>query len=301
MKATVTFQIPRLLLTAGWLFAAAALRSEAASPIPTGVPEPGLILWGAVVNATNAAQPISIASASWSVSDGSNTAVYAQMTRPPVRTFTQGGQSFYVLEVPFDTRRFGGIQLSDPATEGVRSFELMSASPPAYLLTPTINGMLAAVRSIDGAASGASNVTVAGFNAGVRGRVIRVDLAITPTTETYEQWATRLFGSSSSPSAAPGADPDHDGLSNAGEYAAGTNPLDPASVFRLLQVSVSGNQATVNWQSVAAKQYVIESATSIAGPWTDAGSMLSSSAVSQASVTRPDPAHAFFRVRVVAP
>ncbi|HXI53164.1 MAG TPA: hypothetical protein VNH84_16725, partial [Candidatus Saccharimonadales bacterium] len=61
MKATVTFQIPRLLLTAGWLFAAAALRTQAASPIPTGVPEPGLILWGTVVNATNAAQPISIA------------------------------------------------------------------------------------------------------------------------------------------------------------------------------------------------------------------------------------------------
>ncbi|HXJ72750.1 MAG TPA: thrombospondin type 3 repeat-containing protein, partial [Candidatus Dormibacteraeota bacterium] len=257
--------------------------------------------WGTVVNTTNAAQPIGITSASWSVTDGNSNAVFTSQTRPPVRIFTQGNQSFYVLEVPFDTRRFGTIQLANPATEGINSFELLSSSPPTYILTPTVNGVLATVRSVDGAPSGAASVPVAGFNTTVRGRVIRVDLSITPTTETYEQWATRIFGSSGQPAANPNADPDHDGLTNAGEYAAGTNPLDPSSALRLLQIAVTGTQATVGWQSVASKQYVLESATNVAGPWTEAASVLAATSSAQASVPRSPVLPTFYRIRVVTP
>jgi hypothetical protein len=252
-----------------------------------------------VVNATNASQQISIESASWSVTDGTSTGVYTALSRPPVRTFIQGNQSFYVLEVPFDTRRFGAIQLDDPANEGVKSFPLQSSAPPTYLLAPTVNGVPATVRSIDGAPSSGTNVPVAGFNATVRGRVIRVDLAITPITETYEQWATRIFGGIGLPSASPGADPDQDGLSNASEYAAGTNPLDPASTLRVVQISFTGNQATVGWQSVASKRYVLESASSLSGPWTDAASILASASSVQTSVARSAGGlPTFYRVRV---
>lgn len=299
-----TFITTRRILAAaaGILIAATATWSPAASTIPTGVPEPGLIIWGTVVNATNTSQQISISSASWSVSDGTKTSVYTQLTRPPVRTFTQAGQYYYVLEVPFDTRRFGTIQLSDPATEGVNSYELMSSSPPTYVLVPTINGALATVRSIDGAPSGGANVSVSGFNANVRGRVIRVDLAITPTTETYDQWATRIFGNSGLPAASPNADPDHDGLNNAAEFAAGTNPLDPSSALRLLGVTVTGSQATIGWQSIVSKQYVLESATNVDGPWADAASVLASNSIAQASVARPPASpQLFYRVRLAAP
>jgi len=270
--------------------------------VPPGVPEPGLIVWGTVVNATNTSQQIGITSASWSVSDGNNIAVYSQLSRPAVRTFNQSGQSYYVLEVPFDTRRFGAIQLADPASEGVRSFPLASSSPPAYLLTPTINGGLATVRSVDGAPASGGNVPVTGFNATVRGRVIRVDLAIVPTTETYDQWATRIFGSAGQPSASPNADPDHDGLNNAGEFAAGTNPLDGSSALRLVQVAITGNQATVSWASVANKQYVLEAATNPTGPWTDAASVLATNPSTQATIARtPGDARRFYRVRVAVP
>lgn len=288
-------------LIAFWLGAGTFLCS-AGSSIPPGVPEPGLILWGNIVNTTNTSQPISITSASWSVTDGAQTSVYSQLTRPPVRTFTQGDQNYYVLEVPFDTRRFGTIQLADPATEGVNSFQLASSSPPTYTLTPTINGALATVRFIDGAPAGGGSVPVAGFNSNVRGRVIRVDLSITPVSESYDQWATRIFGSVGSPNAAPNADPDHDGLTNAGEYAAGTNPLDASSTLRLLQISVTANQATLGWQSIASKQYVIESATNVVGPWTNAASVVAQSALAQAILPRtPAGPPAYFRVRVVSP
>jgi hypothetical protein len=302
MNAFVTLRTSRILVVTGCWIAATTSWVRAASTLPPGVPEPGLIIWGNVVNTTNVSQQIGITSASWAVTDGTNTAVYSQLTRPSVSTFTQGDRSYYVLEVPFDTRRFGTIQLDNPANQGLNSFELVSSSPPTYLLTPTINGVLASVRFIDGAPSAGSNISVAGFNAAVRGRVIRVDLSITPTTETYDQWATRIFGGTGVPSASPGADPDHDGLTNAAEYAAGTNPLDASSVLRLLQIAVTANQATVGWQSVASKQYVLESATNIVGPWTDATSVLSSNLVSQASVLRsPTDLQTFYRVRVVSP
>jgi len=302
MKAILQFPITRVLAVTLCLIAVNAKRAEAATAVPPGVPEPGLILWGTVVNATNITQQIGIDSASWSVTDGTSTGVYTGQTRPAVRIFTQGDQSFYVVEVPFDTRRFGNIQLDDPINEGVKSFQLLSSSPPAYLLAPTINGVPASVRAIDGAPSAGTNVPVSGFNATVRGRVIRVDLSITPITETYEQWATRIFGSSGVPSASPGADPDQDGLTNASEHAAGTNPLDPASTLRLVQITFTANQATVGWQSVANKRYVLESASSVNGPWSDAASILAAAASVQTSVARsPSGQPTFYRVRVVTP
>lgn len=302
MNTFVTLPARGILAVAGCLIATTADWAHAAPALPTGVPEPGLILWGSVVNTTNASQPIGLTSASWSVTDGNSNAVYTPQTRPPVRIFTQGGQSYYVLEVPFDTRRFGTIQLDDPAADGVNSFPLASSSPPTYLLTPTINGVLATVRAIDGAPSGSANVPVAGFNATVRGRVIRVDLSIIPIVETYEQWATRIFGGSGLPAASPSADPDHDGLTNAGEYAAGTNPLDASSALRVLQIAITANQATVGWQSVASKQYVLESATNVAGPWSNAASVLALTSSAQASVARTAASpRVFYRVRVVSP
>src|ERR1051325_4543002 len=134
MNTIITLHIRRILAATGCLIAATAYWTDAAPALPTGVPEPGLILWGSVVNTTNTSQQIGITSASWSVTDGNNTAVYTSLTRPPVRIFRQGDQTYYVLEVPFDTRKFGTILLDDPATEGVNSFQLASLSPPTYLL-----------------------------------------------------------------------------------------------------------------------------------------------------------------------
>jgi hypothetical protein len=91
-------------------------------------------------------------------------------------------------------------------------------------------------------------------------------------------------------------------LNNAGEYAAGTNPLDPASALRLLEIAITGNQATVGWQSVATKRYVLESAPSVNGPWTDAASVVASTTSAEASVPRsPTNKLTFYRVRLVNP
>jgi len=273
--------------------------AHAAPAIPPGVPEPGIIIWGSVANATNNL-PIQISSASWTVTDGSNTAVYAQSTRPPVKILALAGASHYILEVPFDTRRFGSVVLSDPAVEGINSFELRSSSAPTYNLTATINGALANIKTIDGAPVSGTNVPVSGFTAAIRGRVIRADLTIIPVTETYQQWATRIFGSSGHPDAAPNADPDGDGFNNASEHAAGTDPRSASSLLNILGITVTPNQSTLQWQSVAGKQYVLETAPNPTGPWTEVSTTLASDSVAQVNASRsPSDARMFYRVRVV--
>jgi len=55
-------------------------------------------------------------------------------------------------------------------------------------------------------------------------------------------------------------DPDHDGATNAQELAAGTNPLDPQSVFKIVSVNPapSGSRVTVQWVSEASRRYDLE-------------------------------------------
>lgn len=298
-----THPIKKFLLGAGLLSLLSTLPVAASTVIPPGVPEPGLVLWGLVVNQTNVSQTLPIQTAQWSVTDGDKTAVFNAASRPAVRILSLDGQSFYVLEVPFDTRRLGQVTLSDPATVGLDSFELKASSPPTYVLTPTINGALATVRSVNGAPSSGESLPVAGFSSLTRGRVLRVDLAILPAADDYEAWAAGFFGDPNLPEAARDADPDGDGLTNEEEFAAGTDPTDPESVLRLLTLTFdpAGQDATLEWQSVAGKQYMIQSATNANGPWADVGSAVAGSA--EATQTQigvaPGTPRSFFRVRLV--
>jgi hypothetical protein len=55
----------------------------------------------------------------------------------------------------------------------------------------------------------------------------------------------------------PNADPDHDGISNLGEYLSDTDPHDPASVLRLNASRLSGNQVRLSWHAVPGRRYEI--------------------------------------------
>jgi hypothetical protein len=271
--------------------------------IPPGVPEPGLLIWGSVVNQTNTTQAVSIQSASWSVTDGAKTAVYTGQTRPAVRIVSLGGQSYYILQVPFDTRQLGGIALSDPIAQGIDSFELKAASPPAYILTPTINGVLASVRSVNGAPAAGESFPLTGFTSQTRGRVVRVDLAILPPADSYELWAAAIFGDANLPQAARTADPDGDGMTNEQEWAAGTDPLSAESVLQVLTLSLDpdASEAVLSWSSVAGKNYVIQGASATDGPWVDLTAPLTGSdeATAVNVGSGGDEPVRFYRVRLV--
>jgi hypothetical protein len=75
------------------------------------------------------------------------------------------------------------------------------------------------------------------------------------------------------PAAAPNADPDGDGMSNAAEYVAGTVPTNAASLLKVQSVMETISGATVTWQSVAGKTYQLFSRLQLASAtWQTAGS-----------------------------
>ena len=69
-----------------------------------------------------------------------------------------------------------------------------------------------------------------------------------------DSWRLLWFGTVSNALSAANADPDGDGASNWEEYVAGTNPLDPASVFQFLPgSSFAPSSFTLQWPSVVNK------------------------------------------------
>ncbi len=102
----------------------------------------------------------------------------------------------------------------------------------------------------------------------------------------------------------PAGDQDGDGQTNAAEALAGTNPLDPTSVFRIASVSrIAPSSVTIVWSSVAGIKYQVETSPDLSsGPsgFTPLGPVLTAS---QAASSYTDGAagsgHRFYRVTVV--
>jgi len=70
------------------------------------------------------------------------------------------------------------------------------------------------------------------------------------------------------------ADPDHDGMSNAEEYEAGTDPNDASSNLRVTAYNFShgGTNASLTWSSVPTRVYALERTPKLAPPvWADSG------------------------------
>ena len=100
---------------------------------------------------------------------------------------------------------------------------------------------------------------------------------------------------------APAADEDGDGQANADEQAAGTNPLDSASVFKATAITRTGGTVEVTFSSVAGLTYQLETSASMApGSWENTGPPLNAGGPSSVIVVAFDGENRFYRVRVVA-
>ena len=79
-------------------------------------------------------------------------------------------------------------------------------------------------------------------------------------TQTFQDWQLRYFGCTNCPEANPNADFDGDGMSNANEFLAGTDPTNTASAFRITAVSREGNNYRITWQTVGGRTNVVQGA-----------------------------------------
>ncbi len=97
------------------------------------------------------------------------------------------------------------------------------------------------------------------------------------------------------------ADEDGDGLLNSAEDAAGTNPFDPESRFRIISV-VRQNESSVQvvWASVAGRKYLLEAAGDLATGFAPvSGVVQSTGSTTQFTDTAGTDDHRFYRVTVV--
>jgi hypothetical protein len=117
-----------------------------------------------------------------------------------------------------------------------------------------------------------------------------------------DAWQTLYFGSSTSPNAAPGADPDGDGFSNLQEYLAGTNPTKPNEAPRISNFVFTGGVFRVNFPTVSNKYYQIQRRDDLlTGSWVG----FTNAFIGNGSTVQiPDPDAAtqlrrFYRIRLV--
>lgn len=122
-----------------------------------------------------------------------------------------------------------------------------------------------------------------------------------------DAWRATHFGGNgetATATSAATADPDGDGMDNLAEFLAGTVPMDPASVFRILSLTVdpATGARTVTFTSVSGKHYDVRASDNL----TDGFPLVIASdvpgtgaAISVTDPTQPPPARRFYRVVLV--
>ncbi len=279
------------------LFACFILQTHAQIP---AIPEPPIILYGTVTDKANNL-PVTITSVTWQVTDGTTTRGYSAATLPATR-IVSNGQSFYLLEVPQETRvvQNGAGQIT--LQPGGNGFEVKSPAP-TYTLTATINGSAATVKAVDSTSQppGTASASIADYTPATQGRMMRVDLWI--NEDPYLTWAAGYFPNPNAPEAAPGYDFDHDGFTNEKERLAGTDPTNGNSALRLANFSRATNGSTfsLTWTSVPGRTYQVETSQALlANQWTPIGDPVTATGTTSALTvpTASVESRRFFRVKV---
>ena len=258
------------------LFATNAAHSQS-------IPEPGLILYGQVRNIATGGSLMTYGTLRWTIQPPSGSAI---VVATPLTNIND--QFSYVLRVPFETP-LSGFTIS-PNTLA------LSNSPLTYTRSASVN--LQAATILSPASSSFS------FGAADRGRSERVDLQVSiamidsDNNGLDDNWEMTYFGHLGLD---PNADPDHDGMSNLGEFRAGTNPNDSQSRFAFVAVARDpAGGIDVRWSSVALHRYTIQRSGNLLGAFSNLQTNIDATPgtnfLRDATATNQGPY--FYRVRV---
>ena len=119
-------------------------------------------------------------------------------------------------------------------------------------------------------------------------------------------WETAYFGGTNAPEGCATNDADHDGLNNAAEWAAGTNPTNQDSVLAVapLYLPPGGTGVVVRWASVTNRVYALDRATNLTSGFgaplrTNLPATAPTNSYADTNAVGPGPY--FYRIRVNAP
>ena len=112
----------------------------------------------------------------------------------------------------------------------------------------------------------------------------------------------RYFPLFTATNAAPGADPDGDGFTNAAENIAGTDPTNAASLVKIEAITNNMAGATVVWRSISGKKYQLQSREQLGNGtnWTTLGSPVTATGATAFKLDAgATTGNKFYRVEVV--
>jgi hypothetical protein len=124
---------------------------------------------------------------------------------------------------------------------------------------------------------------------------------VTVTGTPLETWRFANFGSTlAAGDAADDADPDGDGQNNRAEFAAGTDPKNPADVFRVLASARVGNVFRVTVPTKPGRSYTLVRGPNPDGPWTTVTTVGPAASAGELTLDdpTPPPGSGFYRVAV---
>lgn len=206
-----------------------------------GVPEPGIVLYGVVQDPSQQRLTSGTLEIVYTDNSGRGTTNTA--------TLRDLGAYSYVTEIPFESSVPGNTNL----TSGV--LEMPKSGAPASILTRTARwfGTLATLQQ------GSSD----SISPQDKGKLTRLDLIVVTDSDNDgmpDAWEMHYFGNLTRDGR---GDFDGDGMSDAAEAAAGTDPTDPGSVLSLTIENSPPQIMLLRWKSVTGQTYTLLESTNL--------------------------------------
>jgi hypothetical protein len=266
------------------LLAAALFHLSAPATYASGIPEPSLTLYGKVLNKFNGATTrLTQGQIIWTFKPSGGGA-WVTVTNQLANI---NDQFSYVIQVPCETEAVGFV-----------------VSPNTLKVLPAATTLDRSTVKIQG--QSATFVTAAQASmplaANERGHIERVDLqiGIAPVDSDGDglpdDWEQSHFGWLGN---AGNEDADGDGVSNLAEYQAGTDPVDPNSMFTFVNIVPHAQGGVeVQWSSATDKSYTIQRSSNLLSGFTNIAVNLSATAPINTyhDVTATGPGPYFYRL-----
>jgi hypothetical protein len=113
-----------------------------------------------------------------------------------------------------------------------------------------------------------------------------------------DDWEQQYFGSTTA--AVATADTDGDGVTNYGEFVAGTNPKDANDRLAPINAVASGSSVTLTFRTVPLKRYYLEYTDDIAGnTWSTLGNIRAADSTTLTVSDTPGTSARFYRLRAL--